>query len=146
MTIKIIINDKKVTYKELQEVLDKMAEAEEYNASRIFCYSVRNKKKEKKAIKHSTFITAREKGKLIGFVRIIGDSTYEYYLSEIMVIPEKQRQGIGTRMINKALKYCKVRGFMQIFLTSAKGREKYYQRFGFKECNLTVMKIKPKKQ
>jgi len=30
---------------------------------------------------------------------------------------------------------------MKIFLTAAKGREKYYRRFGFKITNYNVMRI-----
>lgn len=143
MSYKIIVNDLDITYKEIRRIFILMNRAKEYDASKIFCFDVRREALEKQAIKHSTFITARKGKELIGFIRIIGDSTYEYYLSEIMVIPSEQGKGIGTKMINKALAYCKKKGFMQIFLTSAEGKENYYSKFGFKPCKLTVMKIKP---
>ena len=50
--------------------------------------------------------------KLIGLVRIIGDSTYEYYLTEVMVLPEYQGQGIGTKLMKASLDYCKQNGFI----------------------------------
>jgi len=39
------------------------------------------------------------------------------------------------------LEYCKKDGFMKIFLTAAKGRESYYEKFGFGITNYNVMKI-----
>jgi len=142
--IKIIVNDLKITHKEITKLLNNMNKSKDYNASKIFCYPIRTIKKRKKMINHSTFITARCKqtNELVGLIRIIGDSTYEYYFSEVMVIPSMQSKGIGTRLIKKAINYCKKNDYMQIFLSSAKGKESFYNKFGFKPCKLTIMKIK----
>ncbi len=169
--IKITINDKKITYKELKLLFKEMNDTDKYNASEIFRYNVRSETKEINAIKHSTYVTAREEcgcddgkicvgvsltgrfiyeecynckgmgGRLVGLVRIIGDFTYEYYLSEVMVIPSLQGMGIGKKLMNATLEYCKKDGFMKIFLTAAKGRESYYKRFGFKVTDYNVMSI-----
>jgi len=140
--IKIIVNDETVKYRELAKLFRKMSLPEGSDACRIFNYNLRNKEQEKRAIKHSTYITARDKNdNLIGLVKIIGDSTYEYYISEVMVIPEFQKQGIGKKLIKATLNYCKENGFIKIFLTAAKGRESYYSKFGFKVTKYKVMKI-----
>lgn len=144
--IKIIVNDEKITYEELKQLFTEMNNTDEYNASDIFYYNVRNKDKEINAIKHSTYITARQNNKLVGLVRIVGDSTYEYYLSEVMVIPSLQGQGIGTKLMKATLDYCKKDGFMKIFLTAAKGRESYYKKFGFKITDYNVMSVLPSKE
>ena len=150
--IEIIINDEQITTKEIDNILSKI----EANDDNLFYTNVRTSKKEKEAIKHSHFITARKTSyirhagglsslnELIGLVRIIGDSTYEYYITEVMVLPEYQGQGIGTKLMKATLEYCKKDGFMKIFLTAAPGREKYYERFGFKKTKYTVMRILPK--
>jgi predicted GNAT family N-acyltransferase len=144
--IKIIVNDEKITYDELKVLFKEMDNTDEYDAAEIFYYNVRNKERETNAIKHSTYITARreEDNKLVGMVRIIGDSTYEYYISEVMVIPSLQGQGVGTKLMKATLDYCKKGGFMTIFLTAAKGRESYYRRFGFKITDYNVMRVLPK--
>ena len=135
--IKIIINDEQITVKEIDNILSRVESQDE----NLFYTNIRTSKKEKQATRHSTFITARENNDLIGLIRIIGDSTYEYYISEVMVLPEYQGKGIGTKLMKVALDYCKKDGFMKIFLTAAKGREKYYRRFGFKITNYNVMRI-----
>jgi len=139
--IRIIINDEQITVKEMDDILSKVESQDE----NLFYTNIRTSKKEKQATRHSTFITARENNDLIGLIRIIGDSTYEYYISEVMVLPEYQGKGIGTKLMKVALDYCKKDGFMKIFLTAAKGREKYYRRFGFEITNYNVMRILSKK-
>ena len=135
--IKIIINDEQITVKEIDNILSRVESQDE----NLFYTNIRTSKKEKQATRHSTLVTARENNNLIGLIRIIGDSTYEYYISEVMVLPEYQGKGIGTKLMKATLDYCKKDGFMKIFLTAAKGREKYYRRFGFKITNYNVMRI-----
>ena len=61
----------------------------------------------KNALEHSLFIlTARdEEGKLIGFLRAVGDGYSILYIQDIIVLPEYQRQGIGTQLLRQTLKY-----------------------------------------
>lgn len=140
MIVRIVVDDLKITVGEIESILAKVESQDED----LFYTSVRTSNKEAHAIQHSTFITARRmSGRLMGLVRIIGDSTYEYYLTEVMVLPDYQGKGIGTLLMNNALDYCKANGFMKIFLTAAPGRETYYSRFGFKATKYTVMRILP---
>lgn len=55
------------------------------------------------ALEHSLFIlTARdEKGRLIGFLRAVGDGYSIVYIQDIIVLPEYQRQGIGTQLLHQ---------------------------------------------
>ena len=59
------------------------------------------------ALEHSLFIlTARdEEGKLIGFLRAVGDGYSIVYIQDIIVLPEYHRQGIGTQLLRQTLKY-----------------------------------------
>ena len=59
------------------------------------------------ALEHSLFIlTARdEEGKLIGFLRAVGDGYSILYIQDIIVLPEYQRQGIGTQLLRQTLEY-----------------------------------------
>lgn len=61
----------------------------------------------KNALEHSLFlISARdENGKLIGFLRAVGDGYSILYIQDIIVLPEYQRQGIGTQLLRQTLKY-----------------------------------------
>ena len=59
------------------------------------------------ALEHSLFlISARdEDGKLVGFLRAVGDGYSILYIQDIIVLPEYQRQGIGTQLLRQTLKY-----------------------------------------
>ena len=63
----------------------------------------------KNALEHSLFlISARdENGKLIGFLRAVGDGYSIVYIQDIIVLPEYQRQGIGTQLLHQTLEYFK---------------------------------------
>lgn len=57
------------------------------------------------ALEHSLFLlSARdEEGKLIGFLRAVGDGYSIVYIQDIIVLPEYQRQGIGTQLLRQTL-------------------------------------------
>ena len=61
------------------------------------------------ALEHSLFIlTARdEEGKLIGFLRAVGDGYSIVYIQDIIVLPEYQRKGIGTQLLRQTLEHFK---------------------------------------
>ena len=63
----------------------------------------------KNALEHSLFlISARdEDGKLVGFLRAVGDGYSILYIQDIIVLPEYQRQGIGTQLLRQTLEYFK---------------------------------------
>lgn len=77
--------------------------------------------------------------KIIGMGRIVGDGARNFYLQDINVHPNYQRQGIGKIIVAKLLKYiesyadsinlknCR----LQIGLMAAKGKESFYEPFGF---------------
>ena len=72
---------------------------------------------------------------LIGYGRIIGDKTIFLYIQDIMVIPEYQGKKIGTGIMNKLIEkineYKKMNPEIRTYLGASKGKEKFYERFGF---------------
>lgn len=72
---------------------------------------------------------------LVGFGRIIGDKTIFLYIQDIMVLPEYQGKRIGTgimeNLINQINKYKKVNSSIRTYLGASKGREGFYEKFGF---------------
>jgi GNAT superfamily N-acetyltransferase len=90
-----------------------------------------------KGIENSLFIiTAVIDGKTIGLARVCGDGGYNIWINDMIVLPEYQKKGIGKKLMNKAMDYIKNK-FLQngqsvfVNLMSAKGRETFYQKFGF---------------
>lgn len=72
---------------------------------------------------------------IVGYGRLVGDKTMVIYLQSIMIIPEYQRQGIGTEIINRLVD--KVKEYkgkspeLRCYLFSYKGKETLYEKFGF---------------
>ena len=70
---------------------------------------------------------------IIGMARIIGDSGLAFYIQDVIVKPDYQRQGIGTQLMNKVMDYIRAHANDNtvIGLMAAKGKEPFYQRYGF---------------
>jgi N-acetylglutamate synthase-like GNAT family acetyltransferase len=143
MKYNIIIDDK-ITYKELWALFEEMkAYKGEIPISDLFHYEWRTAEQDKIMLDNSIFITIRNlDNKLIASLRLVSDKSYTYYLTDVMVTPEYQKQGLGSILINKAIDYCKKNGFMKIFLATPPNNEEYYKKFGFKETMCKHLEIK----
>ena len=55
-----------------------------------------------KALKNNLFdVTVVHNDEVIGMGRLVGDGVMYWYLQEIIVLPQFQGQGIGTRIVNR---------------------------------------------
>ena len=90
----------------------------------------------KEALRNTLYsLCVYDENKLIGYGRIIGDKTIFLYIQDIMVIPKYQGKQIGTGIMNKLLKqvdrYKKVNPNIRTYLGASKGKESFYEKFGF---------------
>lgn len=90
----------------------------------------------RKALKNGLLnVSALYNGELVGMGRLVGDGAMYWYLQEIIVLPEFQRKGIGTIIVNHLIDYAKANSITGKFTTiggvSAKGKEPFYQKMGF---------------
>lgn len=80
--------------------------------------------------------TVRDNGRAIGMIRVLSDGSYANFITDVMVIPEYQRQGIGKEMMRRTVEY--MRGTLRpgetivLYLMSAIGKEEFYKQFGFR--------------
>lgn len=77
----------------------------------------------------------------IGMARVVGDGKLVFYIQDVIVLPEYQRLGIGTKLMNLVMEFIDSRSVDHsvIGLLSAVGKEAFYERFGFiKRPNETV--------
>ncbi|MDR1821054.1 MAG: GNAT family N-acetyltransferase [Oscillospiraceae bacterium] len=71
----------------------------------------------------------------VGMARMVGDGTWSWYIEHVVVLPEYQGRGIGTRLMEHvvaALNRSIPKGQgLSAALTSAPGKEGFYTKFGF---------------
>jgi len=72
---------------------------------------------------------------VIGTARIIGDEGLIYYIQDVIVLPEYQRQGIGKQLMDRIMGYLEdhKRCKLAVGLMAAKGKEGFYKKYGFLE-------------
>jgi len=70
---------------------------------------------------------------LIGMARVVGDGKSCFYIQDVVVHSDWRSQGIGKIVMTEVLKYIDANAAERavVALMSAKGREKFYESFGF---------------
>lgn len=95
-----------------------------------------SKEQAEKALANSTHVLSVAKGdEAIAMARLIGDGVY-YLIADVVVMPEFQRKGIGTFLMNGLLEYIETSvpegGRVSVQIIAEKGKEDFYKRLGFK--------------
>jgi GNAT superfamily N-acetyltransferase len=70
-------------------------------------------------------------GQLVGFARVISDGHLHAFITEMIVRPEFQGQGMGSALLAALLEACHRAGITDIQLFSARGKSAFYERHGF---------------
>lgn len=88
------------------------------------------------ALKHSIYVIgAYEDDQLVGMGRIVGDGAVVCYVQDLIVIPEYQKKGVGSLLLNHLIEYVESlrqeESQMMLCLMCAKGREIFYEKHGF---------------
>jgi GNAT superfamily N-acetyltransferase len=80
-------------------------------------------------------VVIENKGAVVGMGRIVGDNAIYLHIQDVIVRPDFQRRGIGTMIMKELLAYAETIGGKNtnIGLMSSKGREPFYESFGFIE-------------
>ena len=96
----------------------------------------KNMEKLIKALNNSLYIlTAWDKNKLVGLIRVVGDGETIIYIQDILILRQYQRQGIGSKLLKTVFnKYKNVR--QKVLLTdNTKKTRLFYETNGFKSAN-----------
>ena len=99
-------------------------------------WKVLRKEQAEKALNNSLYtVMAVENGKTIGMGRIVGDGAVICYIQDFVVRPEYQGTSIGRKMMERLIAHVEElrmdRSEMMLCLMCAKGRERFYEKFGF---------------
>lgn len=73
-------------------------------------------------------LTAREDGELVGVLRALSDFCYRTFIADLAVTSERQGEGIGRALLQKAKETAPE---ARLFLFSAEDAEGFYQKLGF---------------
>ena len=110
---------------------------EEYSELRISVnWALLAADQEKSGLEHSDFIiSCRDDEHIVGCARVFWDKGYIAYLADVIEKPEYQGRGIGSKLVSECISYIdsqlKEGWRIKIVLVSAKGKESFYEKFGF---------------
>ena len=78
----------------------------------------------------------RDEGRPLGLARVVGDGVLYFYISDVIVHPELRGSGYGVLLMKAVMKYLRKAAHpgAMIVVLPLKGRETFYERFGFKRC------------
>ena len=70
---------------------------------------------------------------IVGMGRVVGDSKLCFYIQDVVVIPEKQKQGIGKTVMDHIMKYLHDNAAQNAYigLMCRIGVSGFYEQFGF---------------
>ncbi len=81
------------------------------------------------ALSKTLNITAYDKDKLVGCLRILSDGYYFGTITELLVLPEYQNKGVGSRLLQMA----KANTPTRLYFGSQPGMEGFYEKNGCKK-------------
>ena len=86
----------------------------------------------KNALKKSFGVVSVYDGEeLVGMGRIVSDGVAYAMIHDVIVAPNYQQQGIGSKIIRQLVANCEHHDIRSIHLFAAKGAEHFYQHLGF---------------
>ncbi len=95
-----------------------------------------NREQAKMALDNALYtVCAYDGDKAVGMGRIVGDGAVVVYIQDLIVLPMYQKMGIGKQLIEHLIDYVKKinpkGNEIMLCLMSAKGRESFYEKYGF---------------
>lgn len=87
---------------------------------------------------HITTVRDRAAGnRCVGMIRVLSEGGYANFITDVIVIPEYQHQGIGKQMMHRTMDYLystlEPGEKIVVYLMSARDREPFYRQFGFRD-------------
>ncbi len=139
-------NMDKNIYEEIR-LIDNILQAEDFIRLRIQAGFVEIPVEHaRKALRNGLInVSAIYNGELVGMGRLVGDGAMYWYLQEIIILPQFQRKGIGTMIVNHLVDYARENSTTGKFTTiggvSAKGKEPFYEKLGFEVISNGIIKM-----
>lgn len=90
---------------------------------------------QQEGLRHALYSVVLEcDGQVVAMGRVVGDAGNYFYVQDIIVLPQYQRQGLGRRVMQAVMAYIHshARSGAFIALMAARGATSYYLPYGFK--------------
>ncbi len=116
------------------EVRDELPTADEFIALRDAAgMSARSTEAVERGLPNTIFgvIVVDESDETVGMARIIGDGGSVYHLCDMAVHPDHQRQGLGSRMMERLMEYLVENAPEGAYVNLMADVEGFYEQFGF---------------
>ncbi|WP_433774796.1 GNAT family N-acetyltransferase [Bacillus wiedmannii] len=88
-------------------------------------------------------ITVNDNNRIVGMGRIVGDGAIYFYIQDIVVHPDYQKNGIGKEIMNTLVEYLNQNAPDKAFvgLFASQGKTSFYEKYDFKDYspNMTGM-------
>ena len=78
-----------------------------------------------------TWVTARRRGELVGFVNVAGDGGLHAFILDTTVHPEARRCGLGVRIVQRAAEEARRHGAAWLHVDYEAHLQSFYERCGF---------------
>jgi ribosomal protein S18 acetylase RimI-like enzyme len=78
-----------------------------------------------------TTCSAYAGNQLVGFGRVISDGRLHAFITEMIIAPKFQSQGIGLKLLDQLVAHCLKHGVTDIQLFCAEGKADFYTKGGF---------------
>ena len=86
--------------------------------------------------RHCTYYTVRNQdGLLVAYISVLSDGVADAFLLDLVVRPQYQHKGIGTRMVRRAITDMKATGIQCVHVTFEDRLEPFYA-----QCGLHILK------
>ena len=76
-------------------------------------------------------VSVYDQKELVGLGRVISDGVVYAMIHDVMVAPNYQQQGIGSKIVRQLVACCEHHDVRSIHLFAARGAEHFYQQLGF---------------
>ena len=67
---------------------------------------------------------------MVGFARAMSDEAFAVYIADILVAPDRQRQGIGRTLAEAIMDHYPIERFHHQVLVAERGAEGFYRKLG----------------
>ncbi|WP_458209642.1 GNAT family N-acetyltransferase [Haladaptatus sp. NG-SE-30] len=115
------------------ELRDELPTPEEFVALREAAdMAPRSREGVEQGLPNSVFgVTVVYHDEVVGMARIIGDGGSVYHLCDMAVHPDHQRQGLGTKMMERLMAYLEENAPEMAYVNLMADVEGFYEQFGF---------------